>query len=290
MSLNNFIPTYWSQKLIVALRETHVFGQPNVANRDYEGVIRNSGDTVKINSVGPVTVGNYTKNTDITDPQELSDGQTTLVIDQAKYFNFQVDDIDQAQQTPKVIGQGMQEAAYALNRATDLYLAATLSAGTPASNNVGTSGVPKTISAATDAYNYAVALKTILDMNNVPSQGRWLVIPPWLEGSFLKDDRFVHDSTATSTQALLAGEVGRAAGFTILQSNNLPVGAAGAVGDYYEVFAGTSMALSFAEQIVSVEAYRPQKRFADAIKGLHVYGAKVVRPEAVARLYVTRNE
>lgn len=290
MSLNNFIPTFWANEMLTALRETHVFGQPNVANRDYQGYFKQAGDTVKINAIGGVNVGNYVKNTDITDPQELADGQTTLTIDQQKYFNFQVDDIDQAQQNPKVFGAAMREAAYALNRVTDLYLATVLQAGVPSgtASNVGTSGSPISIATATAAYDNLVNMKVLLDMNNVPRDGRWVIVPSFFEGALLKDDRFVHDSQSLSQSQLLNGQVGRAAGLNIMTSNNLPFGVAGAPGDYYEIYAGTSMALSFVEQIVSVEAYRPQKRFADAVKGLHVYGAKVIRPEAVVRMYVTR--
>ena len=128
MSLDSFIPTIWSNELLVSLTKALIFGQPNVANRDYEGEIRAAGDTVKINAIGPVTIGNYTKNTNISDPEELNDAQTTLEITQQKYFNFQVDDIDRAQQTPQVMAQAMQESAYGLRNEADTFLAGLLAA------------------------------------------------------------------------------------------------------------------------------------------------------------------
>ena len=89
-----FIPTVWAARLLVALRKALVYGQAGVANRDYEGEIRKAGNTVKIASIGDVTVDNYTTNTDIADPEVLTDEEQTLLIDQAKYFNFYVDSVD----------------------------------------------------------------------------------------------------------------------------------------------------------------------------------------------------
>ena len=95
----DFIPTVWAARLLVALEKSLVYGQTNVCNRDYEGEIRASGNTVKIASIGDVTIDNYTKDTDIAEPEVLSDTDQSLIIDQAKYFNFYVDSVDRAQQT-----------------------------------------------------------------------------------------------------------------------------------------------------------------------------------------------
>lgn len=288
MALDRFIPTLWSNELLVSLKKAHIFGQPGVANRDYEGELRQAGDTVKINAIGPVSIGNYVKNTNISDPEELNDAQTTLEITEQKYFNFQVDDIDQVQQKPKVMGQAMQEAAYGLRNTADSFLAAALVAGLSSGNTIGTTGAPEAVSTATDAYELLVEMKVRLDMNNVPDSGRWAIVPPFFIGQMLKDNRFVSNIESVSREGLLNGSVGRAAGFDILTTNNTVYENTGAVGDYYYAFGGTSMALSFAEQIVQVEAYRPEKRFADAVKGLHVYGGKVIRPEALVGLIVDR--
>lgn len=276
MSLENFIPELWSARLLVSLRKFLVYGQDGVVNRDYEGEIQQMGDTVRINSIGPVTIGTYTKNTNINDPETLTDAQTTLTIDQAKYFNFQVDDIDRAQQNPKVMDQAMQEAAYALRDAADQYIAG-LYAGVAAGNTIGDDTTP-IVPTKTDAYEYLVDLGVKLTDAKVPMDGRWVVVPPWFYGLLLKDDRFVDASKAGTTEGLRNGQVGMAAGFTVLQSHNVP----NTAGAKYKIIAGHSMAISYAEQINKVEAYRPEKRFADAVKGLHLYGAKLVRPGAIA--------
>lgn len=288
MAIDSFIPTIWSSNLLVSLKKAMVYSQGGVVNTDYEGDIGDVGDTVKINAVGPVTVSTYTKNSTIASPQELTDAQTYLTIDQAKYFNFMVDDVDAVQTRPKAMGQAMKEAAYALVNQTDQYIAAQMVAGAASTNTLGTSGAPKTIAAVTDAYNYLVDLKVILDQNNVPEEGRWAIIPPWYEGLMLKDDRFVRAPISSpNTDVIINGQVRYVAGFALLNSNNVPATAPG-VGGNFNVLAGTSMGTTYANQIVKVEAYRPPDRFADAVKGLHVYGTKVIRPEALAQLIITR--
>lgn len=280
MALDNFIPAVWSARLLANLHKSLVYGQTGVVNREYEGEINAFGDSVRINAIGPVTVGTYTKNTDISAPETLSDAQTTLLIDQSKYFNFQIDDVDRAQQNPKVMDEAMREAAYALGDTADQTIAALNS---EAGNLLGSTGTPKTISASTDAYEYLVDLGTLLDESNVPSQGRWAVVPAWYHGLLLKDDRFVGVATQSAEQALRNGMIGEAAGFTILKSNNAPVS-----GSDYKVMAGYPGAIAYADQIRNVEGYRPQLRFADAVKGLHLYGVKVVRPSGLAVLTITR--
>lgn len=101
MSLDNFIPQVWSARLLENLNKNHVF--VNLCNRNYEGEIKGYGDQVKINSIGRVTIGDYSKNTDITAPETLTDAQRILLINQGKYFNFQIDDVDRVQQQPKVM-------------------------------------------------------------------------------------------------------------------------------------------------------------------------------------------
>lgn len=271
MAINNFIPTLWASRVLENLQKALVAGQAGIINRDYEGEIRQAGDSVKINSIGAVSIGSYTKNTDIGDPETLSDATRSLTISEAKYFNFQVDDVDRAQQTPKVMGAAMREAAYGLADTADTFLLAKyvdVDGG-----NIIASAVPT----ADTAYEYLVDAGVLLDESNVPTAGRWAIVPPWYHGLLLKDDRFVGPGTAGPT--LRNGFIGEAAGFTILKSNNLTV--TGSDDEFYHCLFGHPMAWSYAEQINSVEAYRPQKRFADAVKGLHLYGAKVVRPTAL---------
>ena len=115
MSLE-FIPTVWAARLLTALEKSLVYGQANVSNRDYEGEIRASGNTVKIASIGDVSIGDYVKDNDIDDPEVLSDDDQSLLIDQAKYFNFYVDSIDRAQQNVNVLDEAMRRSAWALRK------------------------------------------------------------------------------------------------------------------------------------------------------------------------------
>jgi hypothetical protein len=289
MAIDGFIPTIWSAQLLTSLKKDLVFGQGGVVNTDYEGEIKDVGDTVKINAIGPITVRDYTKNGTIVTPDQLTEAQSFLTIDRAKYFNFMVDDIDAVQTMPKVMGQAMQEASYALANEVDQYLATIMAAS--ASEAVGTAGSPETIAADTDAYNFLIDLKTALDEANVPQVGRFVIIPAWFEGQLNKDDRFTMSNLQrVAGEAVLNGQIRHVAGMDILTSNNVVHNGSGVgtAGDEYEVVAGHRMATSFADQIGKIEAYRPENRFADAVKGLHVYGAKVIRDEALVKLTITR--
>jgi len=278
MSTENFIPTVWSARLLQNLNNAHVYA--GLCNRDYEGEIAALGDTVKINAIGRVTIGNYAKNTDISDPETLTDAQTTLVIDRAKYFNFQVDDVDRAQQKPKVMDAAMQEAAWGLRDVVDQDLAALYSEAATA-NKLGSDASPYVFTggSAKDPYDVLVDLGVVLDDNNVPADGRWVVVPNWYHGLLQKNNKFVA-ATAQGENRLMNGIIGRAAGFDVYKSNNVTKGGSGS--DVYRMMAGHRLAWSYAQQILETNAYRPEKRFADAVKGLMVYGRKVVRPTCLA--------
>jgi P22 coat protein - gene protein 5 len=275
----DFIPTVWAARLLVALDKSLVYGQANVCNRDYEGEIRASGNTVKIASIGDVSVDDYTKDTEIGDPQTLTDTEQSLLIDQAKYFNFYVDSVDRAQQNVNVLDEAMRRASWSLRDYADAFLATTMDAAVPGGNKIGSTVTPK-VPTKDDAYEYLVDLGTLLDEANAPLDGRFVVVPAWFHGLLLKDERFVKAGTRSSDAALKNGEVGQAAGFSILKSNNVP----NTGGEKYKIIAGHSIATAYVEQIVDVQSYKPEKRFGDAVKGLHVYGAKVVRPTCLAQL------
>lgn len=284
MSLNNFIPAVWSGNLLSNLNKAHVYAQPGLVNRDYEGDIKGAGDRVNINQIGRVTVFDYVKNTDMPAPEVLTDNQRTLIIDQAKGFNFGIDDIDKAQTQPKVMTEATKEAAYALAEATDKFVAGLYTA---AATNVGSTVAPSTVASASDAYDYLVQLSVALDEQSVSRGNRQVVVPPWYLGLLSKDNRFV--GAGVSSDAILRnGFQGSAAGFDIVMSNNVPTATDATAGVSFKIQASTPQARSFAEQIVETEAYRPEKRFGDALKGLHVYGGKVVRPEALAVLHLKR--
>lgn len=252
MSVTNFIPTIWSARLLRHLDKKHVYA--NLLNRDYEGEIKNFGDTVKINQIGDVTIKNYQKSTDIEAPEELSGEQLMLTIDQAKYFNFGIDDVDAAQVNPKLMDKAMMRAAYGMNDVTDRFAASLLYVGADAGNTLGTDDSP-IVPTATDAYDTLVDLSTILTEANVPMDGRWVVVPAWFHGLLLKDKRFVGNGTDYNKAILEGGEVGVAAGFRVSLSNNVP----NTTGTKYKIIAGTNEAGSYAEQILKTEAYRPRK-------------------------------
>ena len=282
MAVTNFIPELWSARLLNALDKSHVFA--NVVNRDYEGEIKKMGDTVHINTIGAVTIGTYTQNTDFSSgPETLATTDQTLTIDQAKYFNFQVDDIDAAQAAGDIMDKAMTRAAYGLADASDRYIAGVLAGAADTTNLVSSSAVALT---SANVYENVVKMRTILDKANVPTAGRWLVIPPEMYALILLDDRFVKTGGEMAEGILRTGLVAQAAGFDIYLSNNC-VSAEVSSKVTYTITGGVDAAATYAEQIVSTEAYRPEKRFADAVKGLHVYGAKVVDKAQIACLKAT---
>lgn len=280
----DFIPTVWAARLLVALEKALVYGQRTVANRDYEGEIREAGNTVKIASIGDVSVNDYEKDSDIEDPEALTDDEQSLLIDQQKYFNFYVDSVDRAQQNVNVLDEAMRRSAWKLRDHADRFLAATIAAAVTVGNTVGTELAPVEPD-KDDAYEYLVDLSVLLDESDVPLEGRFVVVPAWFHGLLLKDERFIKAGTRRSDAVLANGEVGEAAGFAILKSNNVP----NDEGEKYKIIAGHSSATAYVEQIVDLQTYKPEKRFGDAVKGLHVYGAKVVRPTCLAMMIANKS-
>lgn len=278
MAITTFIPKIWSARLLEHLDKAHVYA--NLVNRDYEGEISNYGDTVKINQIGDITVKDYTKNADNIDaPQQLDTTEVMLVIDQAKYFNFGIDDVDAAQVRTPLMDKAMSRAAYALGDMTDKFLAGLMAAPADTNNTGGSKSAGVKITSA-NAYEELVKLKVKMDQANIPSAGRWIVVPPDFEGLMLLDDRFASAQGTNAEGRLINGLVARAAGFDIYVSNNCPKNT-----NTYTLIASNNDSTTFAEQIVKVEAYRPEKSFKDAMKGLNVFGAKVTQPKAVFGIF-----
>lgn len=277
MAITNFIPEVWAAELLVTLERSHVYGAPGVVNRDYEGDISGYGDTVHITSLADPTVGTYTAHTDIT-IEDVDDAGQTLLIDQSKYFAFEVDDVEkrQARNGGAVLSEQARKAAYKLRDVADQHVAGVMAAGVDAGNLVA----EQTLATPEAAYDLLVDLGVILDEDNVPTEGRWTVVTPKFHGLLLKDPRFVSagDPVAAATRA--NGLVGEAAGFSIRKSNNAPDGPG--VGAGKLIISGYGGATTYAEQINKTEATRKEKGFADIVKGLHLYGSKVVRPTGLA--------
>lgn len=283
MAVTTFIPELWSARLLYALEKSHV--ATNLVNRNYQGMITNVGDTVHINSIGAITVKDYTKNTDMDAPEALTTTDQSLVINQAKSFNFQVDDVDNVQAAGDLVDTAMGRAAYALADVSDAFLLKTIAGGAATGNIVGAASAPTALTSS-NVYENIVKLRTKLDKANVPNTGRTLVVPPEVYALLLLDDRFAKSDAAAGQNALLNGEVGRVAGFTVFMSNNVNTGTGTDTGKtpYFEVTAQVETATTYAEQIIKTEAYRMEKRFADGVKGLHVYGAKVTDGAQIAKL------
>ena len=271
MAITNFIPTVWSETLASALDQRYI-GVAN-CNRSFEGDIREKGARVKICGVGAVTVGDYTKNTDMNNPETLSDTARELVIDQAKYFNFQIDDIDRAQATPILMSEAMRVAAAALANTADAYVFGLYGeAGTTVSNPAAT---------ADNVMDDLIRARTILYGKGVGDTSDIVMeVSPDVAALILKA------KIALSTdngEALEAGCLGSIGGCKVYVSPNIATKVEGGV-TYHKCLVRTKRAIAFAEQLSEIDAYRPEKRFADAVKGLHLYGAKTVYPEEVVLL------
>jgi N4-gp56 family major capsid protein len=279
MSVLKFRPEIWSALLLVALRKQLIYSA--FINRDYEGEIKEAGDTVRITSVGRPTIQSYVPNVTVINPEQVNDSQRTLVVDQSKFFAVAIDDVDARQAKGGVLQQTIDEAAFGFADVVDQYIAQYYTS-IQAQNQLGA----VTVSAATpsQAYdNVLVPLKIKLDEANVSTQGRSVAITPALHGVLLRDPRFVKVNESGTSEGLRNGMVGRAAGLDILLSNNAPLVSA----NQFATIAGNNRAITFAEQINKTEAYRPQSSFSDAVKGLILFGGKNVRPDSLASALVT---
>ncbi|MFJ2707845.1 P22 phage major capsid protein family protein [Streptomyces sp. NPDC087428] len=283
MSVRNFVPEIWSSRLLVAVRKNLIYAGPTVVNRDYEGDISEAGDTVRITSVSRPAVGTYVPGTTVITPEKLTTGQRTLVVDQSKYWAFSIDDVDARQAKGGLVPQAMSEAAYALADTVDQYVAG-MYTQIQTGNFLNVQGSPiDTYTTPTDAYDKVlVPLRTRLTRANVPTAGRYAIVSAEFYASLLLDSRFIKVNESGTSDGLRNGMVGRAAGFDIYESNNIP----NPTGDTQVVTAGTNAAITFAEQINKTEAYRPESSFSDAVKGLALYGAKLVRPDHMAAAFI----
>lgn len=271
MAITNFIPTVWSENLYSELDKKYI--AVSNCNRDFEGEIKGKGSTVKICGIGDVNVFDYTRNTDMSAPQTLSDNVRTLSIDQAKCFNFQIDDIDKAQATPKLMNEAMRVAANALANTADAYVYSLY----------GSAG--KTITEASltadKIVNLIVDARTALFANNVSDANDIVIeVSPEVAALILKAKI---DLSTDNSDALEAGMIGKIGGCKVYVSNNIKTETKDKV-VYHKCLARTKRAIAFAEQLSEIDAYRPEKRFADAVKGLHLYGAKVVYPNEMVLL------
>lgn len=273
MAITNFIPEVWSAAILEALRAKLVF--PSLCNRDYEGDIREAGDTVHITGYNDVTVHKYVRGQAITVDDATDKEAAVLKIDQSDYFAFKVNDLDKTQAKADLTGKFTNSAAYNMMKNVETYISNLMDAAvdTPA----------KTVAVGTpaDAYLAVVEAGRKLDVQNVPDEGRWLVVSPDFYALLLQDSRFI-EGTEAGHNTLLNGVVGQVRGFTVVKSNNVPSKKASP--DTQSILAGTNAAVTFAQQVSKVEAMRMQTDFADMVRGLDLYGAKVIRPECLTKI------
>ncbi|PJH64481.1 P22 phage major capsid protein family protein, partial [Salmonella enterica] len=203
-NFKNFIPQLWSARLLQHLDNSLV--AQNFVNNEYEGEISQYGDTVNINQIGNVSIKDYT-GSNIDSPEELSSEQQKLVIDQAKYFNFQVKDVDEAQSNVALLDASMQRAGYNMANLVDQDIFSTMA------DNAGIQVA--TVSVTSDnTFEELVKLSVRLNQKNVPKSGRRIALPSYAIGFLVLDPRFNRDDQVRDD-----GYVGRAAGFDIYESN-----------------------------------------------------------------------
>jgi len=283
-----FVPEIWISEIFMAKEAELVVGSSLVVNRDYEGAIQQAGDTVRIPTVLDPTISDYDHATGITgDPAENTGDSLVFEIEVAKMFQFRVEDITrvQSQIGNQYMPHGVQRAGRKLAEAADTWVADKIAAAVTSSDtdryyevDLSASGTPDKL------YKQIVGMKVGLDKTNTPATGRFLIVSPDVYGLLLQDSRFIDASQYGGSTPIRNGEVGRILGFTVVMCNFMPdtaeenVDGTGKV----HIIAGHNIATTFADQIVEVEYYRPEKYFADAVRGLHVYGAKVMRPEHLA--------
>ena len=290
-----FIPEIWSGKLQVKFYKSTVLGE--VTNNDWEGEIKGAGDKVYIRSIPTITIRDYQKGQSLVNEAPTSP-PIELTIDKGKYFSVVVDDVDEVQADIKLMDIFTNDAAEQMKIVIDADVLggvyADIAAGNKgatagvnsASLNFGTAQTPKIVT-KNDVLDLILDLGLALDEQNVPEDGRWMVIPAWMaamiKGSELRQAYLTGDDQST----LRNGKVGNIDRFTVYISNNLAVSGTGATAAY-TVLAGTRDAISFASQITNVETLRSESTFGHIVRGLNVYGYKVTKPEAIAGAIVAK--
>jgi hypothetical protein len=301
MSVLSFKPELWSKVILAAEKKALVFGGPGIVNDDYEGEISGPGTTVHITQFADPEVSDYAPNESI-QYQELDDAGQELLIDQRKYFGFTIDDVDKRQAAGDMQSYLEDRAAYKLADTADQFIAGLYTGVANANILLGANGTTSSLIVANglapavyggsstnpaDFYlKVVLPLKVRLDEAYVPKQGRYIVVPPWAEALLEQTQAFVSVATPAQQEVFAEGMIGRVAGFDVYISNNSVE--FDVTNNGWVVQAGHPMALTFAEQVVQTEALRLQTTFADAVRGLHVYGARLVRPDHIAVAGVVR--
>lgn len=267
MAITNFIPTVWSEMLLQELDKNYV----GVAhcNRQFEGDIREKGSRVRICGLNPIAIGNYEKNTDMNEPAELSDFSTDLLISEARYFHFQIDDIDRAQTSPDLMTYAIKNAASRLAMSADttvfnLYDQATQSL---AFSSVTPDNVIE---------NFLKVRTSLLQRDVFNPDDIVIEVTPKVAELIIRAKAGL---TGNAGNVLETGCIGNIAGCKVYVSNNLLWNGGDPDPEFHHCIVRTKRAVAFAEQLSEIEAYRPERRFADAVKGLYLFGCRIVYPK-----------
>tara|TARA_R100000353_G_scaffold121453_1_gene86381 strand:+ start:822 stop:1796 length:975 start_codon:yes stop_codon:yes gene_type:complete len=301
----NFQAEIYSQKVLKFFRRASVV--EDITNTDYAGEIENFGDTVRIIKEPTVTISSYTRGSVVT-PQDLADDEIQLTVDQANAFAFKVDDIEERQSHVNFEALSTSSGAFSLKRNFDKNILQNMidnagikgASGTvETDSNLGTGGTPVTVTgsdAGDDVVNLMALMARKLDEQDVPEEGRWFVAPPrvyenlYKAGAKIVEVQVTGDQVSPLRNGLVTNQ--KIMGFTLYKSNALRqsadattttdmVSVSGVATGENVVLAGHISSTATASQIAKTEAIRDPDSFADVVRGLHVFGRKVLRPEAL---------
>jgi len=280
--IDSFIPEIWAAEFLRTKEKDLVYA--SLANRNYEGEIKDQGDVVHINQVGNIAVNTYTKNsTSNLTIQFLNDASVDLHIDQAKTFAFEVDDVDKAQTNIPFMQEAMRKSAYVLNDTADQFLAGKY-ADCVISRNSSSSPVDMT---STNIENEFLLVGELMTENNAQMAGRFAVIPPWVvTKATIAGIKSLTDNTVTYSN----GFIGRAFGFDFYVSNNVSKDST-LYADCKIICGIKGETFTFAEQLLKMETYRKtHEGFGDVVKGLHVYGGRILQADVSATLFADKTD
>jgi len=270
----HFIPEIWSKKINAKYYPNSVLDE--IVNRNWEGDIKGQGSKVMIRKRPTITVGDYSVDGTI-NYQDLTDEKVELTIDQAKYFAFKVDDVDQAQADIKILNECSQDAARQSATVVDQAVLGSIYSS-------ATSALSSTAILKTTVLDWIIDAMVKLDEYNAPTEGRFVVIPPWISGMVMKSDLKDASLAGDPTSIMRNGRLGMIGNATLYVSNNISDN-----GTTWQCMAGHKDATAFASQITKVEDVRLQNTFGDAIRGLNVYGFKVVQGDALVSMPATKS-
>ena len=281
MGIEAFKPTIWSSAILANVEKNLVYG--NIAARSFEGDLQ-FGQAVKLNEISDISVSDYDGSSSLS--WNRVDGTVReLIVDQQKSFSFRVEDADKLQSKADAMAAATQNAAFQLADTADQYIAGLYAeAGALDATNLGATGAASDIEVnANDMIEIISYMHKALDSNNAPRAGRWAVFSPELI-QYLVYAYVIQGNGYANTPndpAASSGFVQNAMGFRVYMSNNVSSN-----GTEERVMFGAPGALQFVEQIKSIEAMRLQDYHADGVRGLHLYGAKAMRPDWLGCAYL----